>query len=74
MIAATTRTVLPCPPWLIPAKPIAAPRATRLAPTDLAYLQCSQRDVDSLQHFATDFLCFHPLTDSFLQNRGVGGT
>ena len=36
-------------------------------------VKCIITDVDSLPHFATDFLCFHPLTDSFLQNRGVEG-
>src|ERR1700676_2117147 len=36
------------------------------------YLQCSQYNADSLPLFATDFLCFHPLTHSFHKNRGGG--
>src|ERR1700693_4985240 len=41
--------------------------------SSLAYLQCSQRDTDSLPLFATDSLCFHPLTGSFHKNREVWG-
>jgi len=35
-------------------------------------VKCIITDMDSLQHFAADFLCFHLLTSSLLQNRGVG--
>src|ERR1700722_7712696 len=74
MITATTRAVLPCPPPLFPANPIVGHRVPLGSHLRVSHISNVLNVMWTLlPHFATDFLCFHPLTDSFFCKTGGMG-